>query len=264
MPSLSVRIFFLTLVLLASSNAGAQAPAQESAREVEFKRLAAQLAQQRLDGAEEQEPPQAQALAILDEMVVEALNRPGAALEALNTRLATLVAQQPPVGQGYRVIPLMPANEFSQVAYALVANFGLGGPSAVRLYAARQAGTSAAAAYRLAARIDRFAHPDLFDEFLELAPVLPGQGVFVTVTGRTDERRTGSFIAWRFDGREVAALWTSDLLEHSAYEVKNGEFILRHCAEPDEQRPAICARMVRERYGWNGQWRRLEQTDIRQ
>jgi len=269
------RLFVLLLAaLLGVPGVGAQgtpaAPQREAGRDAEFKRLAAQLVQQRLDASEEKEEPQARALAILDEIVLEALNRPGAALEALNARLATLVAQQPPLGEGYRVIPLTPSGS-SHIGYALAVNFGLGGPSAVRLYAARGgAGSSGPAAvasgtvmYRLAARIDRFVHPDLFDEFLELAPVAPDLGVFVTVTGRTDERRTGSFIAWHFNGREVAALWTSDLLEHSAYEVKDGEFILRYCADPEEGRPAACARMVRERYAFHGQWRRLEQSDAR-
>src|SRR5712691_638837 len=64
--------------------------------------------------------------------------------EALNKRLAAMATQQPPVGESYRVLRLggQPA------PYALVINFGLGGPSAVRLY------TSGSGRYGLAARID--------------------------------------------------------------------------------------------------------------
>lgn len=222
--------------------------------ESEFARLAARLAQQRLGGADEGEKLQEQALAILDGLVLEALNTPqGPDLEALNKRLAAMAIQQPPVGEDYRVVRLggQPA------AYALVANFGLAGPSAVRLY------TTAGGRHGLAARIDRFTRTDFFDEYLELVPVTAPLTLFVTVTGRTDELQTGSFTAWRLDGNRVTPVWSSDILPQSSYESRPDGFRLTYCAATDEDNPRICRRMTRDRYVWDGTtWKRVEQTNI--
>ncbi len=227
---------------------------QAQSPEPEFTRLALRLVQQRLAGAEENEKLQEHALAILDSMALEALNAPGQPnLEALNQRLASLVAQQPPVGEDYRVVRLggPPA------AYALIANFGLGGPSAVRLYGA------VAGRYALGARIDRFAQKDFFDEYLELVPVAAPVTLFVTVTGRTDDLQTGAFTAWRFDGDRVGAVWSSDILQQSSYEPLPGGFRITYCAETDEDNPRLCRRMTRDRYVWDGgAWKRVEQTPV--
>lgn len=232
-------------------NANERAQAQSA--ESEFGRLALRLAQQRLAGAEENEKLQEQALAILDSMALGTLNAPGAPnLEALNQRLASLVTQQPSVGENYRVVRLggPPA------AYALSANLGLSGPSAVRLYGA------AAGRYALAARIDRFAQKDFFDEYLELVPVTAPVTLFITVTGRTDDLQTGAFTAWRFDGDRVRAEWSSDILQQSSYESLPDGFHITYCAQTDEDNPRVCRRMTRDRYVWDAAWKRVEQTPV--
>jgi hypothetical protein len=221
-------------------------------------RLAARLAQQRLGGAEESGDLQERALAMLDSMILETLN--GAAepnLEALNQRLAALAVQQPPVGENYRVLRL----GGSPAAFALVVNFGLGGPSAVRLY------TGAAGRYALAARIDRFAQKDYFDEYLEVIPISASAGaaaiLLVTVTGRTDELQTGAFTVWRFASDGLRAVWSSDILQQSSYESRPDGFRLTYCAQTDEESPRVCRRMTRERYVWEGgAWKRVEQSNV--
>ncbi len=233
---------------------GTGSPAQAGKPESEFARLAVRLVQQRLGGAEESEKLQEQALAILDGMALQTLNAPGDPnLEALNQRLAALVTQQPPVGENYGVVRL----DGNPAAYALVANFGLGGPSAVRLY------RGLAGRYALAARIDRFTQKDFFDEYLELVPIAAPVTLFVTVTGRTDELQTGAFVLWRFDGDRVKALWASDILPQSSYESRSDGFRLTYCAETDEDNPRVCRRMTRDRYVWDGAaWKRAEQTSL--
>src|SRR5207245_477609 len=127
--ALAALVFILAAA--ARSPGGARGPlerVQVQKPESEFARLAARLAEQRLGGADEGQKLQEQALAILDGLALEALNAPqGLDLEALNKRLDAMATQQPPVGESYRVLRLggQPA------PYALVANFGLGGPSAV-------------------------------------------------------------------------------------------------------------------------------------
>jgi hypothetical protein len=223
---------------------------------LEFRKLAARLAQQRLDAAEEKPELQQQALTMLDEFALRALNSPTTFnLEGVNQQLATWVTQKPPVGEGYQLLPLVPVGRAAGELWALVVNFGLSGPSAVRIYA-RSGGV-----YKLAGRIDRFTHQDFFDEYLELLPI-SSDGAFVTVTGRTDELQTGGFTAWRYDGREVTPLWASDLLQQSKYEFVDGEFRLTFCAETDEDKPRVCQKMLRETYRWTaGQWRRTSQSD---
>ena len=233
---------------------GTRGPAQAPKPESEFARLAAQLGQQRLGGGEESEKLQEQALAILDGMALQTLNAPGDPnLEALNQRLAVLVTQQPPVGENYGVVRL----DGNPAAYALVANFGLGGPSAVRLY------RGLVGRYVLAARIDRFTQKDFFDEYLELVRIAAPVTLFITVTGRTDELQTGAFVLWRFDGDRVKALWASDILPQSSYEYRADGFRLTYCAETDEDNPRVCRRMTRDRYVWDGAaWKRVEQANL--
>jgi hypothetical protein len=222
--------------------------------ESEFGRLAVRLAQQRLGGGEENEKLQEQALGILDSVVLEALNVPGDPnLDALNQRLGALVTQQPPVGEDYHVVRLGGAPP----VYGLVANFGLGGPSAVRLY------RGVAGRYALAARIDRFTQKDFFDEYLELVPIAAQATLFITVTGRTDELQTGAFTLWRFDGDRTQVIWATDILQQSSYKNRSEGFRLTYCAETDEDNPRVCRRMVRDRYIWDGAaWKRVEQTPL--
>jgi hypothetical protein len=239
-------------LLLAICAAVAALDAQQP--DVAFKRLAAQVVDQRLDGKEGNESQQEEALGILDRLVLAALNAPAVDLNALNARLAKLVEQAPPVGEGYCVVPLGTGPR----AYALAVNFGLSGPSAVRLYAG-----SAAGGYRRVARIDAFTQTDFFDEYLELLPLPGADAVFVTVTGRTDELETGSFAAWHFDGKRLKLLWSTDILQQSSYEAGPAGFRLTFCAETDEDRPRVCRQMVRERYVWaEGAWKRVEREPV--
>jgi len=219
----------------------------------EFRRLAMQLADQRLAEAEGTQAVQEKALGILDAMVLEALNsstQPD--LEVLNQHLATLLTQQPPVGEGYRVLRL----GGSPTVYSLVANFGLAGPSAVRLYTAQ-------GRYALAGRIDRFAQKDFFDEYLELVPLSAPVVLFVTVAGRTDDLQTGVYTAWQFDGQRLKSVWSSDLLQQSSYEAGPDGFRLTYCLQTDEDNPRACREMLRDRYVWDGgAWKRAEETPV--
>ncbi len=237
--------------LLQPAVANAQAVHQ---REAEFQQLAAQLAEQRVNGGEEKPEPQERALAILDGIVLEALNR-SARLdrEALNQTLAPLVSDESAIGESYQIMPL----GGDPPAFVLLANFGLSGPSAVRIYARRST------SFRLADRIDRFARPAFLDEYLELVPLDVFPGVFVTVMGRTDGLRTGVFTAWRFDGERATQLWTSDLLPQSSYESARDGFRLTYCAESDVDHPRVCRRMVRDLYTWDGMaWKLLNRTEL--
>lgn len=258
----ALRLSILPLAVLAALSAVRLVPSvrasnrltnsTENKRTEEFSRLAAQLSLNRQHGAEESEKLQEQALGILDVVVLDSLNagdRPNTAL--LNEQLAKFVSQTPPVGEDYRIMAL----DSGYTVYALVANLGVGGPSAVRLYSK----PGAAVRYQLTARIDRYTQKDFFDEYLELIPAATIAVVFVTVSGRTDELQTGSFTAWQFDGQKVRLLWVSDLLPRSSYENRPDGFSLSFCAEPDDEKPRECRQMSQNRYQWDGAaWKLVE------
>jgi hypothetical protein len=220
----------------------------------EFKRLAAQLSTARLDGTAESEPSQERALGILDELASSALSSSASPdLDAANRRMADLVSHAPPVGENYRLVRL----GGSPPRYAMVVNFGLGGPAAVRIY------SNIDGRYAFAAGIDRFVQKDFFDSDIELITVSESEPVFVIVAGRTDDLATGMFSAWRFDGRRVVTLWTSDLLQQSSYEADGDGFHLTYCSEPDEDHPAQCLKMTRDTYLLQSrEWKRIETKDL--
>ena len=220
----------------------------------EFKRLAAELSTARLNGTVESEISQEKALGILDELACSFLSSSALPdLDAANQRMANLVSHTPPVGENYRLVRL----GGSPAVYALVVNFGLGGPAAVRIYA----GTSGR--YALAAKIDHFVERDFFDSDIELIPVSATESVFVTAAGRSDDLSTGMFSAWRFDGRRAVLLWSSDLLQQSTYEADGNGFHLTYCAQPDEDHPAKCLKMTQDLYRWQaGEWKRIETNDL--
>lgn len=258
------QILWRILLLLCVLAPGAFAQDQVA----EFKKRAALLAGQRLGGGDADRSVQDAAVAFLDAAVCRSLASPGGVfLDNVNARLAELVTQDPPLGESYRVVSLAESR-----VYALVANLSLAGPAALRLYVreAPEAGAKpeAQAGCRLVAHIDRFTQPDFFDENLELVPIWAASAgeadaVFVTVSGRSDELRTGAFAAWRFHGGRLEKLWESELLQNSSYEAASGAFLVTFCSEPDEQRPRICRRMVRERHAWEGgAWSRIEQADV--
>ena len=221
---------------------------------IEFRRLAAQLSTARLDGAAESEVSQEKALAILDELASSVLSGSASPdLDAANRRMADLVSHVPPVGENYRLVRL----GGSPAAYALVVNFGIGGPAAVRIY------SNVGGRFALAARIDHFVEKDFFDSDIELISVSTAEPAFVIVAGRTDDLATGLFTAWRFDGRRAAPLWSSDLLQQSSYEADRDGFHLTYCSEPDEDHPAQCHKMARDTYRLQGsEWKRIETKDI--
>ncbi len=220
----------------------------------EFKRITDELSAARLSGGEESELQMDKALAHLDSIAVSALNVDGGPnLDGTNRGLAGLVSHTPPVGENYRLVKL----GGNPPAYAMVINFGLGGPAAVRIY------SGAAGHYALAARIDHFVQKDFFDSDLELVSVSDAEPVFVTISGRTDDLSTGLFSAWRFDGHGVVALWNSDLLQQSSYEASENDFRLAYCSKVDEDRPSECLRMSRDLYRFQaGEWKRIETEDL--
>lgn len=240
---LAVMAFALTLRAQIKSDSSA-----------EFKRLAAELSAARLNGTIESEIPQERALSILDEFASSFLNSSASPdLGAANQRMANLVSHTPPVGENYHLVRL----GGSPAVYALVVNFGLGGPAAVRIYA------GISDHYALAAKIDRFVERDFFDSDIELIPVSATDSVFVTAAGRTDDLSTGMFSAWRFDGRRAVLLWSSDLLQQSNYEADGKGFHLTYCAQADEDHPANCPKMSQDLYRWQGgEWKRIETSDL--
>jgi hypothetical protein len=234
-----------------ASWAGAQAADDATA---EFKRISEELSAARLGGGDENEAQMEKALAFLDSIAVSDLNIPaGPNLDAANRGLAELTSHTPPVGENYRLVKL----GGTPAAYAMVVNFGLGGPAAVRIYA------GGAGHYALAAKIDHFAQKDFFDSDLELVSVSNSEPIFVTISGRTDDLSTGLFSAWQFDGHRLVALWNSDLLQQSSYEADEAGFRLAYCSQVDDDRPSQCLKMSRDLYRFQaGEWKRIETADL--
>ncbi len=230
--------------------AGAQ-PASNP--EMELKRLGQDILTRRLNGQEETQAELEAPLQILDSLVLQALNSPGEPdLDALNERLAAQVAQDSAAGR-FSVQRL----NSSPMVYALAANFGTSGPSAARIYAR---GT---AQFQLMARIDRFTRKDFFDDYLVILPVRSQEAVFVTVSGRSDRLATGMFAAWRFAHGTVEPLWASDLLMRSSYDAVPDGLRITYCAQPDEDRPSVCRKMIRKTYKLQGgEWKAVEQADL--
>jgi len=274
LTSCVLLIFFL--VFASASGAVAQ---DSIAR---FHELALQVTNARLDGERDDTAALESALRLLDSVALAALNAPPASnldagkldaakldaakLDLLNCALAGYATPQPLGGESYRVLALDSAGG----AFALLANFGLSGPGAVRLYARRPPvpPQTAPGGFALAARIDHATFGDFFDESVELAPIgkgsdAPGDVVFVTVSGRTDDLQTGVFGAWRLHDGRVTSLWTTELLPHSTYAVENGAFRVAFCSDVDDDRPRDCRAMVRERYAWSdGAWKRIERAPV--
>ena len=242
-------IFFLALLSITGP-----LRAQSDNSNAELKRLIADISTIRRSGAVESEKQQEKALNFLDSQVCALLGSGQTPdLEAVSQRLADLTSDNQPLGQNYRLVKL----GGSPAAYALVVNFGLSGPAAVRIYIRNSNG------YSLAAGIDRYSQKDFLDSDVELVPVSTTEPVFVTISGRTDDLSTGLFSAWRFDGRQVMPLWSSDLLQQSSYDAKGNGFFLTYCAQPDEDHPGQCPRMMRDVYRLQaGEWKRTESADL--
>jgi hypothetical protein len=220
----------------------------------EFRRLAAEISTARRSGTLESESSQEKALSILDESACSFIgSSAGPDLDAGSRRIAALASQPPRMGENYRLVRL----GGNPAAYALVANFGIGGPAAIRIYA----GTSGRCG--LAAKVDRFVERDFFDSDVELVPVSTTEPVFVTVGGRTDDLSTGAFSAWRFDGHRAVPLWSSDLLEQSNYTADGNGFHLTYCSQPDEDHPEKCLKTTQDLYRWQaGEWKRVSTNDL--
>ena len=248
----------ISFVILVDTRFALFLPAQGAgdAAAAEFKRISQELSAARLSGEGENQAQMEKALAYLDSIAVSVLNVPAEPnLDGANRSLADLASHTPPVGENYRVVKL----GGSPAVYAMVINFGLGGPAAVRVYA------GGAGHYALAARIDHFAQKDFFDSDLELAPVSGTEPVFVTISGRTDDLSTGLFSAWRFDGQRLVALWNSDLVQQSSYQADLNGFRFAYCSQVDDDHPSECLKMSRDLYRFEGgEWKRVETTDLPQ
>lgn len=254
-PPMASAAIFVGFVILGAAPFAAPLRAQTgNDPAAEFKRISEELSSARLSGEGENEAEMEKALAYLDTVAVSVLNVPeGPNLDGANRGLAGLVSRTPPVGENYRLVKLGGTTP----AFAMVINFGLGGPAAVRIYA------GSAGNYALAARIDRFVQKDFLDSDLELASVSNSEAVFVTVSGRTDDLSTGAFSAWQFDGHGVVNLWNSDLLQQSNYEADDSGFHLAYCSSVDEDRPSRCLKMSRDLYRFqSGEWKRIETVDL--
>jgi len=251
-----VRVsLFIGLVIFYASPLAAWLPAQSSGdAAAEFKRISGELSDARLGGEDENQARMEKALAYLDSVAVSVLNASAEPnLDGANRGLAELTSHTPPVGENYRLLKLGGA----PAVYAMVINFGLGGPAAVRIYA------GGAGHYAFVARIDHIVQKDFFDSDLELVPVSNSDAVFVTISGRTDDLSTGLFSAWRFDGHRAVALWNSDLLQQSSYEADENGFHLAYCSQVDEDRPSQCLKMSRDLYRFQaGEWKRIETIDL--
>lgn len=251
---MAARFLLLRLFLFVLSFAIVLAPAVFAQQpDADFKGLVARIVHQRLNSGESDNALVGRALALLDGIVLPALNLPGGPnLDTLNQRLSTLVAQQPPVGENYRLFRL----SGSAPAYALLVNFSLSGPSAVRLYAVVNG------PFALIAKIDAVTFPDFVDEYLELVPITsPDTPVFVTVSGRTDALSTGVFRAWRLTSGKIESLWASDFLEQTKYSSSEKFFQIEFCADADTDpsKPRACRLPARYRFVWEaGQWKLLE------
>jgi hypothetical protein len=242
------------LILPLAALAVAARPPQ-SRPPADFRALASQLVAARDSGAEESQVDEEQALAMLDRAVLEQLNAPKPApdLTALNARLASFVTHEPPLGEGYRLAQL----GGQPPTYALLANFSLRGPSAVRVYAGRPGSLA------LAGRVDRYAQKNFFDDYMELVAIAGADPVFVTVSGRTDDLHTGVFTAWYFADGRVNPVWASEILQQSSYEAAPDGFRLTYCADTDAQDLRECHTMQRDRYIWQDRtWKRGDSTTV--
>jgi hypothetical protein len=219
----------------------------------EFAQLAEKLAANRLAEADELEAPEEQALEILDRAALASLNVTPVDLDALNARLATFVTRDPPLGEEFRAFRL----GGTPAAFALLADFGEGGPSAVRIYAGAPGNLA------LAARVDRYAQKDFLDDYIELVPVPGPVPLFVTIAGRTDDLKTGVFTVWHLDGNQVKPVWTSDILEQSSYEVGDNGLQLTYCADSNPDDPGACQQTRRDRFAWqDGAWKQAESATV--
>lgn len=246
---------FALVVIYSASLLAVRLPAQGHGDPVsEFKRLSQELSAARLAGGDETAAPLEKALGYLDSVAISTLNASDAPnLDGVNRTLAGLVSRMPPVGENYRLVKLGGATP----AYAMVVNFGQGGPAAVRIYAGVPGHIA------LAGRIDHFAMKDFFDSDIELVSVSSSEPVFVTISGRTDDLSTGLFAAWRFDGRQLIALWNSDLIQQSSYEADENGFHVAYCSRVDDDRPSQCLKMSRDVYRYQGgEWKRTETSDL--
>jgi hypothetical protein len=220
----------------------------------DFRKLAMELSSSRLGGGDENKAQLEKALAYLDSMAIAELNAAATSdVDTANRRLAALVSQASMVGENYRLVKL----GGSPAVYAMVINFGLGGPAAVRIYAGE------AGRYKLAGQIDRYSQKDFLDSDIELVPVSSADLVFVTVSGRTDDLSTGAFSAWQFKGNAVTNLWTSDLFQQSSYEAEGTGFRVAYCSHVDDDRPSMCLKMSRDLYQFEaGKWKRTETAEV--
>ena len=170
-PAIVRAAIFFGFVILSATPCALWLHAQTgSDPTAQFKQISGELSAARLSGGDENEAQMEKALAYLDSVAVSVLNVPGVPnLDGANRGLAGLASHTPPLGENYRLVKL----GGSSAAYAMVVNFGLSGPAAVRIYAGTEGH------YGLIAKIDHFVQEDFFDSDLELVPVSNSEAVFV-------------------------------------------------------------------------------------
>ncbi len=240
--------------------------AAQAAPGAEFKKLAERLAADRLGGVDSPQDLQEKALALLDGLVVDELQKSSSEappVAAISQKLAGTLKSDSQVGAGIQLVVLSARGREPIVALAV--NFGFGGPAAIRIYAKRDA------RWERTGRVDRFTHKVFFDESLVLVPFdslsangppnssVPAVLALLAVTGRTDDFQSGAFFLWRV-ARGVPELeWQTDVLPQTSYEVSGGILRLSYCSEPDEERPRLCRQTARDAYRWDGSaWTRTE------
>lgn len=224
--------------------------------EAEFSATVASMANVSPDDTSSIQKSVEKAAGILDSVVTSELTKSKVAeVDQINQRLMKFVSHESGIGERYALITL----GVQPRVFGLVADFGLGAPSAIRVYA--KVGNERS--FSLAARIDRFTQQDFLDDSLEIVPITLVPVVFVTVAGRTDDLRTGVFTAWQFDEKGLKQIWTSDMVQQSNFQANSDGFQLTYCHDPDEANPRVCKGMIRDRYHWqDGKWSLVDSSPV--
>jgi len=216
----------------------------------EFRQRSAAVVADREAEVEESSVKLEAALSILDGVVLAGLNSGQTSdLAGLNQTLREYLAAGSPLAEEYSLQPF----QATPGLFVLTANFSPIGPGALRFYA-RHAGN-----FRLVSSLTRFADSRLDDSFIRFVPIPEAwQAVFLTVSGRTDRWRTGTFAVWRLSEGGFSLLWEREALPLSEYRWQGNRFILDYCAETDEQKASVCRRPAHEVYAWtDNRWQEV-------
>lgn len=190
------------------------------------------------------------ALSLLDGVVLVALNGGQTRdLASLNQTLHEYATTDSALAEEYSIQPFAA----SPGLFVLTVNFSSIGPSALRFYA-RNAGS-----FRLVSSLTQFTDSRFDDSFVRFVPIPEAwQAVFLTVSGRTDRWKTGTFAVWRLSESGFSLVWEREELPLSEYRWQGNRFVLDYCAETDEQKASICRRPAHEVYAWtDNRWQEV-------